>query len=179
MKDQSPIVKLDSLLEWIRCPMKSFWKRKKGVHAFEYESLLRTMLLNTLKAGYRDAGPSGAPELEKHTSGIWEYLLRAYRFPDPKSLVMNMNRFCAMRDRYLESVDRKYRDSSELLNMDHWWDTGLVFDAAYYQLRNEICEFQSLLGLPDWQMVRSYYRESEYFPVSLADVFCDYRLGYC
>ena len=26
-------------------------------------------------------------------------------------------------------------------------------------------------------MVRSYYRESEYFPVSLADVFCDYMSG--
>lgn len=177
MKDQRPVVKLDSLLDWIRCPMRSFWKRKKGVPAFEYESLLRTMLLNTLKAGYRDSDPSGAPELEKHSADIWEYLLRAYRFPDPKSLVRSMNRFCAMRDRYLESVERKYRDSSELLNTSHWWDTGLVFDSSYYQLRNEISEFQSLLGLPDWQMVRSYYWESEYFPVSLADVFCDYMSG--
>ena len=177
MKDQRPVVKLDSLLDWISCPMRSFWKRKKGIPSFEYESLLRIMLLNTLKAGYRDADPAGVPQLEKHSADIWEYLLRAYRFPDPKSLVRSMNRFCAMRDRYLESVERKYRDSSELLNTAHWWDTGLVFDSSYYQLRNEISEFQSLLGLPDWQMVRSYYRESEYFPVSLADVFCDYMSG--
>ena len=54
MKDQRPVVKLDSLLDWISCPMRSFWKRKKGIPSFEYESLLRIMLLNTLKAGYRD-----------------------------------------------------------------------------------------------------------------------------
>ena len=170
-------MELDSLIQWIRCPMKLFWKQKQSRSVFDYESLLRSMLLNTLKAGYREAGSSGSLHLDRHSADIWEYLLRLYRFPEPKQLFRNMTEFCSLRNGCLEDITRKYGDSTDLLNKAHWWDLGLVFSSHYYDLRNEINEFQGLLGFPEWQTVRTYYRECEYYPVSLADVFCDYMSG--
>ena len=177
MKESKPIVELDMLVKWSCCPMKVFWTKKSASRAFDYESLLRTMVLNTMKAGYRDVNPDDQPDLEQHVSGIWEYLLKLRGFPNPRLQIRKMNEFFEMRSRYLDQIDKRYRDSTGLLNLNHWWDTGLIFDTEYFQLRDEINEFQSLLGFPDWNIVKTYYRDVEYLPVSLADTFCDYMIG--
>ena len=177
MKESKPIVELDMLVKWICCPMKVFWIKKSASRAFDYESLLRTMVLNTMKAGYRDANPGDLPDLEQHVSGIWEYFLKIRGFPNPRFQIRRMYDFFEMRSRYLDQIDKRYRDSTGLLNLNHWWDTGLIFDSKYFQLRDEINEFQSLLGFPEWNIVKTYYRDVEYLPVSLADTFCDYMIG--
>ena len=149
MKESKPIVELDMLVKWICCPMKVFWTRKSASRAFDYESLLRTMVLNTMKAGYRDANPGDPPDLEQHVSGIWEYFLKIRGFPNPRFQIRRMYDFFEMRSKYLDQIDKRYRDSTGLLNLNHWWDTGLIFDSKYFQLRDEINEFQSLLGFPE------------------------------
>lgn len=162
------------MVDWIRCPMKIIWKSRIKGTVYDYESLLRTMFLNTLKAGYRDLRTSGERRLEKHTSNIWEYLLNVSSFPSPIETLRKMNDFYALRSSCIENLELRYQDSDETLNTLHWWDNGLCFSREYYQLRNEINEFQSLLGFPDWNIVRTFYREDEYLPVTLADTFCDY-----
>ena len=174
MKTEKPVVELNSMINWIRCPMKNIWRERIKKPVYDHESLLRTMFLNTLKAGYRDSGPGGEPGFEKHTSNIWEYLLRISSFPDPMTALRKMNDFYAQRCSCLEKLELRYQDSGNTLNTFHWWDNGLCFDRDYYALRNEINEFQSLLGFPDWNLVRTFYREDEYIPVTLADTFCDY-----
>lgn len=177
MKENKPIVELDMLVKWCRCPMKVFWTKNSAFRAFDYESLLRTMVLNTLKAGYRDVNPGDQPDFEHHVSGIWEYLLKIRSFPNPRLQIRKMYDFFEMRSRYLDQIDKRYRDSTGLLNLNHWWDAGLIFGSEYYKLRDEINEYQSLLGFPDWNLVKTYYRDAEYLPVSLADTFCDYMIG--
>ena len=177
MKERKPTVELDMLIKMSLCPMKVFWSKKKNSRVFDYESLLRTMVLNTLKAGYRDTKPGNQPELEKHISDIWEYLLKVRDFPNPRHQIRKMIDFYDMRCRDLDQIEKRYQDSSGLLNLNHWWDSGLVFNAEYFQLRDEINEYQSLLGFPEWNIVKTYYREAEYNPVSLADTFCDYIIG--
>ncbi len=177
MSDGKPVVELDMILDWIRCPMRIFRKRDQDARSFDYESLLRFMLLNSLKAGYRDADSPDRLNLEQHAPDIWEYLLKIRNVPDPELLVRKMNEFSSVRSGYVERIDNRYSDSSGLLNTAHWWDLGLVFDAGYYRLRDEINKYQSFLGFPDWNTVKTYYRENEYCPVSLADTFCDYLNG--
>lgn len=177
MKESKPIVELDMLVKWSSCPMKVFWTKKSVSRIYDYESLLRTMVLNTMKAGYRDANPGDPPDLEQHVSGIWEYFLKIRGFQNPRIQIRKMYDFFEMRSRYLDQIDKRYRDSTGLLNLNHWWDTGLIFDSKYFQLRDEINEFQSLLGFPEWDIVKTYYRDVEYLPVSLADTFCDYMIG--
>ena len=177
MEESKPIVKLDMLVKMSLCPMKVFWTKEKDSRVFDYESLLRTMVLNTLKAGYRDTDPGDQPDLEQHISGIWEYLLKVRGFPNPRHQVRKMIDFYEMRCRDLDLIEKKYQDSSELLNLSHWWDSGLVFDAEYFRLRDEINKFQLLLGFPEWNTVKTFYRDVEYIPVSLADTFCDYMIG--
>lgn len=168
---------MDMILDWIRCPMIVFRKKNIGHRVYDYESLLRTMLLNTMKAGYRDMKSSGSLDLEHHVPDIWEYFLKSRKVPNPLNLIRDMNEFCSMRSRYLEQIDKRYRDSTGLLNVGHWWDTGLIFDEKYFSLRDRINKNQYLLGFPDWNSVKSYYREYEYQPVSLADTYCDYMNG--
>ena len=177
MEESKPIVELDMLVKMSLCPMKVFWTKEKDSRVFDYESLLRTMVLNTLKAGYRDTEPGDQPDLEQHISGIWEYLLKVRGFPNPRHQVRKMIDFYEMRCRDLDLIEKKYQDSSELLNLSHWWDSGLVFDAEYFRLRDEINKYQLLLGFPDWNTVKTFYRDVEYVPVSLADTFCDYMIG--
>ncbi len=174
MKEEKPVVELSGMIDWIRCPMKNIWKSRIKKPAYDYESLLRTMFLNTLKAGYREFQAFGGHRLEQHKSNIWEYLLNISSFPDPKEMVRKMNDFYALRRVCLEKLELRYQDSDDTLNTFHWWDNGLCFGRDYYILRNEINEFQSLLGFPDWNLVRTFYREEEYRPVTLADTFCDY-----
>ena len=64
--------------------------------------------------------------------------------------------FYEMRCRDLDLIEKKYQDSSELLNLSHWWDSGLVFDAEYFRLRDEINKYQLLLGFPDWNTVKTF-----------------------
>ena len=175
--ESKPAVDMGMILDWIRCPMIILRKRNARNRVFDYESLLRTMLLNTLKAGYRDMKSSGVLDLEHHVPDIWEYFLKTRKVPNPLNLIRDMNEFCSMRSRFHELIDKRYRDSTGLLNTGHWWDSGLVFDEKYYSLRDRINKNQYLLGLPDWSSVKSYYREYEYQPVTLADAFCDYMNG--
>ena len=177
MKESKPVIELEMLVKWCRCPMKVFWTRVKSSRIFDYESLLRTMVLNTLKAGYREVKPGDQPDLEHHISDIWEYLLRARSFPNPGYQVKKMYEFFEIRSRYLDQLEKRYQDSTGLLNLNHWWDSGLIFDLDYFRLRDEINKFQSLLGFPNWNDVKTYYRDAEYYPVSLADTFCDYMNG--
>ena len=174
MKTEKPVVELKRMINWIRCPMKNVWKDRIKKPVYDYESLLRMMLLNTLKAGYGDPDVCGKPGLERHTSNIWEYLLSISSFPDPGATLRKMNEFYGLRCNCLEKLDLRFQDADNTLNTFHWWDNGLCFDRDYYALRNEINEFQSLLGFPDWNLVRTFYREDEYAPVTLADTFCDY-----
>ena len=177
MKENKPIVELDMLVKMSLCPMKVFWAKEKTTRVFDYESLLRTMVLNTLKAGYRDTEPGDQPDFERHISDIWEYLLKVSGFPNPRHHIRKMIDFFDMRCRDLDQIEKRYQDSTGLLNLNHWWDSGLVFDAEYFRLRDEINEYQSLLGFPDWNTVKTYYRDAEYNPVTLADTFCDYMIG--
>lgn len=177
MSNNKPLIDLDMILDWIRCPLKVFRKRKNNVRVFDYESLFRFMLLNTLKAGYRDADSSDKLNLEQHVPDIWEYLLKNRSVPNPKLLIRNMYEFSSMRCRYTERIEKRYADSTNMLNITHWWDLGLVFDADYYCLRDKINKYQSFLGFPPWNIVKTYYREYEYIPVSLADTFSDYLSG--
>ena len=124
MKNSKPVVDLDMLVQWTRCPMKIFWINKSATRTFEYESLLRTMLLNTLKAAYREADAQKKPDLEEHSSDIWEYLLKVRKFPKPESLLRKMNDFFDLRSRNIEFLEKKYQDSAMLLNLQHWWEIG-------------------------------------------------------
>ena len=177
MKESKPIVALDSLLGWIQCPMKTYWKKKKSGTFFDYGSLLRFMLLNTLKAEYKEAGTALRLDPSRQTSDIWEYLLNIHGFPNPGYMVRKMIDFYSLRTRCLEKLKYRYSDSTGLLDLSHWWSTGLVFTSEYYQLRDEINAFQNLLGFPDWDIVTKYYREAGFFPFTLADTFCDYMSG--
>ena len=177
MVKSKPVVELDMILDWIRCPMRVYRKKNKDLRVFEYESLLRFMLLNSLKAGYRDVDSSQKLNLEQHVPDIWEYLLKIHGIPKPQLLIRKMNEFYSMRSRYIDRIEKRYLDSTDLLNMAHWWDLGLIFDTQYFHLRDEINKYQSYLGFPDWNIVKTYYREYEYNPVSLADTFGDYLIG--
>lgn len=177
MVKSKPVVELDMILDWIRCPMRVYRKKNKDLRVFEYESLLRFMLLNSLKAGYRDVDSSQKLNLEQHVPDIWEYLLKIRGIPKPQLLIRKMNEFYSMRSRYIDRIEKRYLDSTDLLNMAHWWDLGLIFDTQYFHLRDEINKYQSYLGFPDWNIVKTYYREYEYNPVSLADTFGDYLIG--
>ena len=177
MKSIKPVIKLDSLLDWIRCPMKTYWRKKKTETVFDYESLLRYMLLNTLRAEYRDAGSALRIDPAQHSSDIWEYLLNIHDFPNPGYIVRKMNEFYSLRTRCLEQIKTRYSDSTGLLDLPHWWSIGLVFNTAYYHLRDEINTYQYLLGFPDWETVKTFYREAEFYPFTLADTFCDYMAG--
>ena len=177
MVKSKPVVELDMILDWIRCPMRVYRKKNKDLRVFEYESLLRFMLLNSLKAGYRDVDSSQKLNLEQHVPDIWEYLLKIRGIPKPQLLIRKMNEFYSMRSRYIDRIEKRYLDSTDLLNMAHWWDLGLIFDTQYFHLRDEINKYQSYLGFPDWNIVKTYYREYEYNPVSLADTFGDYLRG--
>ena len=175
--DSKPVISMDSLLDWIQCPMKTYWRKKKSVNSFDYWSLLRFMLLNTLKAEYREAGEAIHLDPSRQTSDIWEYLLSIHGFPNPEYLVWKMIEFYSFRTRCLEQIKNRYSDSTGLLDLSHWWNTGLVFTPEYYELRDEINSFQNLLGFPDWDTVRTFYRDAEFLPFTLADTFCDYMSG--
>ena len=177
MKNSKPVIELDSLLDWIRCPMRTYWRKKKTGPVFDYGSLLRLMLLNTLKAEYREAGSALRLDPVRQTSDIWEYLLNLHDFPNPAYTVRKMIEFYSLRTRCLEQIKSRYSDSTGLLDLSHWWSIGLVFDPEYYRLRDEINAFQHLLGFPDWETVKTYLREAEFHPFTLADTFCDYMGG--
>ncbi len=177
MKDFKPVIELDSLLDWIHCPMKTYWRKKKSGPVFDYGSLLRFMLLNTLKAEYREAGSALRLDPARQASDIWEYLLNVHDFPNPAYTVRKMIEFYSLRTRCLEQIKKRYSDSTGLLDLSHWWSIGLVFTPEYYRLRDEINAFQHLLGFPDWETVKTYLREAEFYPFTLADTFCDYMSG--
>ncbi len=177
MKDSKPVIGLDSLLDWMRCPMRTYWRKKISGPVFEYGSLLRFMLLNTLKAEYREAGSALRLDPARQASDIWEYLLNLHDFPNPAYMVRKMIEFYSLRTRCLEQIKNRYSDSTGLLDLSHWWSIGLVFDPEYYRLRDEINAFQHLLGFPDWETVKTYLREAEFYPFTLADTFCDYMGG--
>ena len=177
MINSRPVIELDSLLDWIRCPMKSYWRKKKAGTFFDYSSLLRFMLQNTLKAEYREAGSALRLDPVRQASDIWEYLLNLHDFPNPAYMVRKMIEFYSLRTRCLEQIKSRYSDSTRLLDLSHWWSIGLVFNPEYYRLRDEINTFQNLLGFPDWETVKSYFRDAEFYPFTLADTFCDYMGG--
>ncbi|MBQ6517646.1 MAG: hypothetical protein IJI14_02945, partial [Anaerolineaceae bacterium] len=164
MINSRPVIELDSLLDWIRCPMKSYWRKKKAGTFFDYSSLLRFMLLNTLKAEYREAGSALRLDPVRQASDIWEYLLNLHDFPNPAYMVRKMIEFYSLRTRCLEQIKSRYSDSTRLLDLSHWWSIGLVFDPEYYRLRDEINAFQHLLGFPDWETVKTYLRDAEFHP---------------
>ena len=177
MKNSKPVIELDSLIDWIRCPMRTYWRKKKTGPVFDYGSLLRLMLLNTLKAEYREAGSALRLDPVRQTSDIWEYLLNLHDFPNPAYTVRKMIEFYSLRTRCLEQIKSRYSDSTGLLDLSHWWSIGLVFDPEYYRLRDEINAFQHLLGFPDWETVKTFLRDAEFHPFTLADTFCDYMGG--
>lgn len=177
MKETKPVIELDSLLDWIRCPMRIYWRKKKTGPVFDYGSLLRFMLLNTLKAEYREAGSALRLDPARQASDIWEYLLNLHDFPNPAYTVRKMIEFYSLRTRCLEQIKSRYSDSTGLLDLSHWWSIGLIFDPEYYRLRDEINAFQHLLGFPDWETVKTYLGEAEFHPFTLADTFCDYMSG--
>ena len=177
MKDTKPVIELDSLLDWIRCPMRTYWRKKKTGPVFDYGSLLRFMLLNTLKTEYREAGSALRLDPARQASDIWEYLLNLHDFPNPAYTVRKMIEFYSLRTRCLEQIKSRYSDSTGLLDLSHWWSIGLVFNPDYYRLRDEINTFQNLLGFPDWETVKTYFRNAEFHPFTLADTFCDYMGG--
>ena len=99
MKDFKPVIEMDSLLDWIHCPMKTYWRKKKTGSVFDYGSLLRFMLLNTLKAEYREAGSALRLDPARQASDIWEYLLNLHDFPNPAYTVRKMIEFYSLRTR--------------------------------------------------------------------------------
>lgn len=161
----------ETLLDWIRCPQMAKRKTEEGGKRFDHRRLYRTMVLGALKAAYAGGEVPDRKTLAAHSDELWEYLLLTKEVPHPLALIEKMKTFGDLRRNCLDAIGRK--QGEDFVNRDRWWDAAMYFDSGYYRLRDEINAYQGLLGLPDWQLVRAFYREDEYLPLTLADAWCD------
>ncbi|MBQ6520228.1 MAG: hypothetical protein IJI14_16050 [Anaerolineaceae bacterium] len=177
MTTDKPEVNVDSLLKWIRCPMKVYYERRSVQKRFDHDSFLRFMLINTLGYKYSSIKSENELNLRKDIGDIWAHVLNQYGFPDISVKMRQLNEFYSKRKNLLESLKDRSRRYNDLINLSHWWDIGNDrpgADSDYYKLRDAINSDQHLLGFPEINIVKSYFREYNSLPVTLADTYADF-----
>ncbi|MBQ6519282.1 MAG: hypothetical protein IJI14_11220 [Anaerolineaceae bacterium] len=171
MSTEKPVIQLDRLLKWIDCPAKDFYEDVIDEKRFDHRSLLRHMIINRMRFGYDKSGSTGKIDMTSWSGEFWTSFLNKNGFPSTATTLRQMNEFYSQRQDAFNNITGEHMKS---VNKFHWWELGNDFPPRYFVFRDEVNKYQTLLGFPDFSVVKAFMREYEYYPVTLADCYADY-----